>query len=86
MTSGRFMEMYKILVGTNGRVHLKTDNVALFDYTLEKIKEFDVRIHHCTHDLYDSGIADDILSIKTTYEKIYLDKGMKICYLSFSFT
>lgn len=85
MTSGRFMEMYKLLVGTSGIVHLKTDNTGLFDYTLEKIKEFNVQIHHCTHDLYKSGIADDVLSIKTTYEKIYLDKGMNICYLSFSF-
>ncbi len=85
MTSGRFIEMYKILVGRTGRVHLKTDNVVLFDYTIEKLKEFHVDVHHCTHDLYGSGIADDILSIKTTYEKIYLDKGMNICYLSFSF-
>lgn len=85
MTSTRFLEMYKELVGTNGIVHLKTDNVPLFDYTVGKVNDFNVKIHHCTHDLYHSGIADEILSIKTTYEKIYLDKGMNICYLSFSF-
>ncbi|MBL0343367.1 MAG: tRNA (guanosine(46)-N7)-methyltransferase TrmB [Bacteroidetes bacterium] len=85
MTSARFMEMYKLLLGTNGYVHLKTDNLVLFDYTLEIIKEFNVTIHHCTDDLYASGIVNEVLAIKTTYEKIYLEKGLKICYLSFSF-
>jgi hypothetical protein len=37
---------------------------------------------HSTRDLY-SGKSDDILSIKTHYEKLFLAAGMKINYLSF---
>lgn len=85
MTSPRFLEMYRSLVGTSGVVHLKTDNVALFDYTVEKIGDYNVKIHHCTHDLYATFMDDEVLAIKTTYEKRYLEMGMKICYLSFSF-
>jgi tRNA (guanine-N7-)-methyltransferase len=85
MTSMRFLEMYETVLGTNGLLHLKTDNVQLFDYTLDLIKDLNVTIHTNTHDLYGSGITDDILSIKTTYEKKYLDQGLSICYLSLSF-
>jgi tRNA (guanine-N7-)-methyltransferase len=85
MTSPRFLEMYKSMLPPNGTVHLKTDNAALFDYTLEKVKELNVNIIAATHDLYSEHYTDDVLSITTTYEKRYLSEGVKICYLKFSF-
>ena len=36
-----------------------------------------------TNDLYNSGMADEILSVKTKYEQDYLAKGMPITYLKF---
>jgi len=36
-----------------------------------------------TDDLYNSGMADDILSVKTKYEQEYLSRGMAITYLKF---
>ena len=36
-----------------------------------------------TEDLYHSGLADDILSIKTYYEQQWLDRGLNIKYLKF---
>ncbi len=85
MTSPRFLEMYKAMLPANGIVHLKTDNAALFDYTLEKVKELNVNIIVATHDLYSEKFADEVLSITTTYEKRYLAEGIKICYLKFTF-
>jgi len=85
MTSPRFLEMYRSMLPANGIVHLKTDNVGLFDYTLEKISELNATIHLATHDLYQEHYADAVLSITTTYEKKYLAEGIKICYVKFSF-
>ncbi|HMT29019.1 MAG TPA: tRNA (guanosine(46)-N7)-methyltransferase TrmB [Bacteroidia bacterium] len=85
LTSHRFLEMYKTILKPNGILHLKTDNVGLFDYTVEILQGYKIKIHHLTRDLYNSDIADDILSIKTTYEQRYLSQGINICYLSFSF-
>ncbi|HEX5001113.1 MAG TPA: tRNA (guanosine(46)-N7)-methyltransferase TrmB [Bacteroidia bacterium] len=85
MTSHRFLKMYRELVGTTGKVHLKTDNRILYEYTLEKLNEDKVRIHHATDNLYAVQLNETVLEIKTTYEKKFLDLGMDICYISFSF-
>ena len=85
MTSPRFLEIYKQLLVPNGVVHLKTDSVGLFEYTLEKIKELNVEIHDCTHDVYGRQPVSDLLQIKTTYENRFLKEGLKICYVRFSF-
>jgi tRNA (guanine-N7-)-methyltransferase len=85
MTSARFLKLYRSMVGTNGIVHLKTDNAWLYEYTLEKLAEDRVQIHQATNDLYAAGLTDEVLEIKTTYEARYLAEGKKICYLRFSF-
>jgi len=85
MTSSRFLEIYRQLLSANGLVHLKTDSVGLFDYTLEKIREFGVLIHDCTHDLYSRENNNQVLHIKTTYENRFLAEGLGICYVRFSF-
>ena len=36
-----------------------------------------------TEDLYHSGMADEILSIKTYYEQQWLDRGLNIKYIKF---
>jgi tRNA (guanine-N7-)-methyltransferase len=85
LTSDRFLEMYKKILKPNGIVHLKTDNDGLYEYTLEKIKEFKYTIIKNTSDLYKEEWLDEVLSIQTTYEKIYRDKGKNINYIQFKF-
>ena len=36
-----------------------------------------------TEDLYHSGLADEILSIRTYYEQQWIDRGLDIKYLRF---
>ena len=43
-----------------------------------------LKIEVQTDHLYQSEYADDVLSIKTTLEKIWLKEGLNICYLKFS--
>ena len=85
LTSPRFLDKYKIILKPGGAVNLKTDNDGLHAYTAEKIKELGLTQHIRTEDLYHSPYADEVLSIKTYYEKKYLAHNKNINYLKFSF-
>jgi tRNA (guanine-N7-)-methyltransferase len=66
-------------------MHLKTDNDGFFEYTLEKIAELNLPILQKTTDVYKDFPGDEILSIKTHYERIYLQKDKNINYVKFGF-
>ncbi len=85
LTSGRFLDMYIKVLEKGAPVHLKTDSDLLYLFTLSKIKELGLITHINTADLYKSTFADEILSIKTYYEKKYLANDKNINYLKFSF-
>ncbi|MDB4918284.1 tRNA (guanosine(46)-N7)-methyltransferase TrmB [Mucilaginibacter sp.] len=85
LTSSRFLNMYKVIVKPGGFVNLKTDNDGLHAYTVEKIAETNLTLHARTEDVYHSEFADEVLNIKTYYEKKYLKDNKNINYLKFSF-
>ncbi len=85
LTSPRFLNMYVEVLKPGGCVNLKTDNDGFYTYTAEKIKELNLKEHINTADLYHSEYADEVLSIKTYYEKKYLKDNKNINYLKFSF-
>ena len=85
LTCPRFLEMYRKFLKEGGLIHLKTDNRGLFDYTSGVIEEKKMKLFHSTVDLYNTDPGDEVLGIKTTYEKMFLEKGEKICYLKFAF-
>ncbi|MBC7744390.1 MAG: tRNA (guanosine(46)-N7)-methyltransferase TrmB [Flavobacterium sp.] len=85
LTSPGFLKKYEIILNRNGVIHLKTDNDDLHLYTREKIAELELQVHLRTEDLYGSEFADEVLSIKTYYEKKYLAKEKTINYLKFGF-
>ena len=85
LTSPRFLIMYKAILQNGGLVHLKTDSDLMYIYTLQKIKEQKLTRHINTDNLYVSEFADEVLSIKTYYEKKYLAGNKNINYVKFSF-
>lgn len=85
LTSTRFLDKYKLLLKPGGCINLKTDNDDLHAYTAAKIAETGMELHIKTEDLYHSEFADEVLSIKTYYEKKYLKDNKNINYLKFSF-
>jgi len=85
LTSPRFLNKYKHMLTDGGCINLKTDNDDLHAYTAEKIGEMELNLHIKTEDLYNSEYADEVLSIKTYYEKKYLKHNKNINYLKFSF-
>lgn len=85
LTSPRFLEKYKQILKKGAPVHLKTDSDLLYAYTCEKISELGLITEVQSDDLYASGLSDEVLSIKTYYEKRYLAQNKNINYLKFSF-
>ncbi len=83
LTSTRFMALYRGVLVDNGLIHLKTDSPFLYRYTdlMTNLNGFEIVCN--TVDLYADKVADDILDIKTHYERQWLDRGLTIKYLSF---
>jgi tRNA (guanine-N7-)-methyltransferase len=86
LTSPRYLEMYRKILRTDACVHFKTDNQALFEYTLEVLNErTDIQDLKHTFDLYASDLQDFTKGIKTNFEEKYLALGTPIKYLQFKF-
>ncbi len=85
LTFPGFLDKYKEVLKPGGKINLKTDNDGLYLYTAEKVKELGLICHKSTDHLYTSELADEVLCIKTHYEKIYLKHDKNINYIQFSF-
>ena len=85
LTSKGFLNKYKIVLKEGGLLNLKTDNDQFYEFTKLMIEELHLKKHIDTADLYNSEFADEVLSIKTYYEKKYLLHSKNINYLKFSF-
>ncbi|MBQ7691551.1 MAG: tRNA (guanosine(46)-N7)-methyltransferase TrmB [Muribaculaceae bacterium] len=83
LTSTRFLESYRRVLQPGGTVHLKTDSPFLYTYTHELVRTNGLPVEVDTDDLYASGLADDILEIKTYYEQQWLSRGFTIKYIKF---
>ena len=65
-------------------INLKTDSKHLYAYTNEVIHHFGLPCEVSEPDIYGSGFADEVLSVKTAYERMFLAKGLPITYTRFS--
>ena len=84
LTSPIFLEYYAKLLAEDGWINLKTDSQHLYNYTQAVISEFDLPCEVANNDIYGSGYADEVLSVKTAYETVYLQRGLPITYTRFS--
>jgi tRNA (guanine-N7-)-methyltransferase len=82
LTSPWFLNTYRLFLKDKGLIHLKTDNQELYDFTCKVLSYNNLETIISTNDLHLHN-TDDILSIRTHYEKIFLDAGLKITYISF---
>ena len=83
LTSTRFLQNYRHILKDGGLVHLKTDSPFLYTYTRELVRVNVLPVEVDTDNLYQSGLADDILDIKTYYEQQWLSRVLTIKYLQF---
>lgn len=89
LTSAVFIERYKKMLKKGGIIHLKTDSDILFEYTERQIKEHNYECLELTWDLYSNmpenldATTQEILGIKTHYEKLFTGRGSVIKYCKF---
>lgn len=84
LTSPRFLAHYSNILKPGSIIHLKTDNLPLFEYTLETIRDQGHRLLFHSSDLYGMNLNDDASSVQTFYEKMFLEQGTSIKYLRFT--
>lgn len=85
LTSAVFLNRYRQILQPGGLLHLKTDDQMLYEFSLESLENSHCTILQHTPDLYAADLPDDILSVKTFYEKQHLAAGKKIKYIQFAF-
>ena len=75
LTSPIFLKKYESIFKSDYKIILKTDNINLFNYSKETLKEEKYQIIYETNDLHKENNIDNIM---TEYEKKYSEKGIKI--------
>lgn len=75
LTSPIFLEKYNNIFKDSKRIIMKTDNIDLFNYSIESLKEYGYDIKYVTNDLQSENKNDNIM---TEYEKKFVKLGVKI--------
>lgn len=82
LTHKRYLEIYLKLLKPGGTLRFKTDNLGLFNFTLEQLDEVGIKPHICTNDLHASEWNEG--NVVTEYERAFSSQGIKINMLEFS--
>jgi tRNA (guanine-N7-)-methyltransferase len=76
LTHRRYLAMYMNLLKNGGTLRFKTDNVGLFDFSLEEIEAMGLTPVKLTRDLHSSEWNEG--NIMSEYERNFSEQGMKI--------
>lgn len=83
LTHPRFLRLYQRILQTDGCVHLKTDSPALYHFTLEVIRLYELELLYHTDNLYQQENLAPELHIKTHYEGLDIAGSNTIHYIRF---
>jgi tRNA (guanine-N7-)-methyltransferase len=76
LTHRRYLALYMNLLRDGGILRLKTDNVGLFDFSLEEIEAVGLTLDKMTRDLHSSEWCEG--NVMTEYETAFSSKGVAI--------
>ena len=76
LTHRRYLALYFNLLREGGKITFKTDNDALFDFSLEEFSAIGVPLDKMTRDLHQSEY--NASNVMTEYEKKFSDAGKSI--------
>ena len=76
LTHRRYLALYFNLLRDGGKLRFKTDNVGLFDFSLEEIEALGLKCDIVTRDLHASEWNEG--NVMTEYETAFSEQGMKI--------
>lgn len=75
LTHKRFLDRYKAVLLNGDYICFKTDNKALFEFSINSFAEENFKLSNITFDLHNSGFEGNVM---TEYEKRFSDMGMPI--------
>lgn len=75
LTSYVFLDKYEHIFKNNKYIIMKTDNIDLFNFSLESLTNHGYNIEFMTNDLHSLNNVDNIM---TEYEEKFSNKGIKI--------
>lgn len=75
LTHERFLTCYDKIFKNKKIIYMKTDNVGLFEFSIESLSEYGYKLKNISLDLANSNIENNIM---TEYEKKFTLKGIKI--------
>ena len=76
LTHRRYLAVYFNLLRDGGKITFKTDNVGLFDFSLEEIEAMGLKCDKLTRDLHASAWNEG--NVMTEYETAFSSEGVKI--------
>ena len=76
LTHARYLAVYMSLLKDGGILRFKTDNVGLFDFSLEQFSEVGLSLSKMTRDLHESEWNEG--NVVTEYEAAFSSQGVKI--------
>ncbi len=79
LTAPGFLKIYNNLLKPGGKFIFKTDNIQLFEYSLETVQASELELVYHTFDLHND--EKNSTNIQTEYERNFSAKGFKINYL-----
>ena len=82
LTHRRYLAVYLNLLKEGGKLTFKTDNVGLFDFSLEEISAIGISLDKMTRDLHNSEYNEG--NVMTEYEANFSSMGMSINMLEFT--
>ncbi len=84
MTAERYLDVYKKICVPGSLVNFKTDDDALYEFTLESLSSYGCTILQNITNVHGSDNVDEILKILTYYEKQHINAGLTIKYIQFT--
>ena len=79
LTHLAFLDIYKKILKPNSSIFFKTDNRALFDFSIKSFNANGFTVKNITYDLHNSEFRED--NIMTEYEKNFVSQNIPICRL-----
>lgn len=90
LTAPQFLDTYQLLLKSGGCIHLKTDDLYLFNYSVEAATQKNWQTKEIVNNIYALGLnkhqqkmLQNVINIQTAYEKQHLKNGKQINYCKF---
>ena len=75
LTHERFLKLYDNIFKKDKTIFMKTDNIHLFEFSIESLNEYGYKLKNISLDLLNSDIEENFM---TEYEKKFSEKGIRI--------